>query len=567
MKSIFDSLRNRLMTLFIVSVLVVGIPTYLYIDNIYTQRSVSEKGVRIHTLAQTAAIMMSEALRERQREIALLAESSLIKRGDYKDPEILQMLNRVKTTYKHYSWIGLADVTGQVQVATDGLLKGASVIQRPWFQQGLHRPYVGDLHEALLLSELLPKRADNEVIRFIDFAAPVKAADGTMRGVLAAHAQWDWAEDVVNIALPEASRNAGFELFIVNHEGRLIYPQGPTMMQPLPAHLMHDEPFVVDHWDDGVQYGIGTHLMSEPIAGEPLGWRMIVRRPLALIKQDVQVLKQTLLLFKFFAILLLVGLIWWVASRMSRPIEKIAQFARQVQQGDESAQLSIADRASEVREVRSLMDAVQGMAKTLIERKHALEESNQLLEEKVAARTRELEQLKQAAEQQARTDALTGLPNRRAFNEAASALCAQASRSQRPLSLVMMDIDFFKKVNDTWGHDAGDYVLVEVAKLMMSSRRASDVAARLGGEEFAILLPDTNTEGAVAFAEKLRQNIAQHCMQYDAQVLAVTASFGIATTLDGQCDIEWLLRASDEGLYQAKTTGRNRVSVAGNARI
>jgi diguanylate cyclase (GGDEF)-like protein len=562
MKLVFDSLRNRLVSLFVISVLLVGAPTYLYIDSIYTQRSLTEKGVRLHALAESVSAMFSEGLRERQREISLLAESPFLKRDALSSEDFETILNSLKASYKHYSWIGLADADGIVRVATGGLLLNASVAQRPWFIHGLQGPFVGDLHEALLLSKLLPPQPDQSVIRFIDFAAPVITQDGTVRGVLAAHAHWDWARDVANVVLPANIREDEIDLFIVNREGIRIYPEGASLPERVPAHLMDNMAFDVEDWGDGALFGTSSYLIRDPIPGQSLGWRVIVRQPLTVMQQDVVVLKQALLGFKLFAVLLLIGLIWWFASRMSRPIEIIARFSRKVQQGNEGERLSITNSKAEVLEVRELIDAVGGMAKTLLERKHALEENNQGLERKVAEHTSELEILKRDAEMQARTDALTGLPNRRAFSEAAERLIQIAQRSQRPLSLIMMDIDFFKKVNDTWGHDAGDVVLIEVARLIADTVRISDMPARLGGEEFAILLPETDSAGAQELAEKLRLNIAAHVMHAGGATIKVTSSFGIVSVDAPDLDIDQMLQKSDAALYRAKNEGRNRICLA-----
>ena len=161
------------------------------------------------------------------------------------------------------------------------------------------------------------------------------------------------------------------------------------------------------------------------------------------------------------------------------------------------------------------------------------------------------------------TDPLTGLHNRRHFNAAANDEVLRATRYQRPLSAVMVDIDHFKRVNDTYGHAVGDRVLVAVAAACVSGTRTVDIRARLGGEEFCILLPETAAAGAVAVAERLR--IALAALRFassDGQDFHVTASFGIAERSSGE-EFEALVRRADEALYEAKSTGRNRVVIHG----
>ncbi len=163
------------------------------------------------------------------------------------------------------------------------------------------------------------------------------------------------------------------------------------------------------------------------------------------------------------------------------------------------------------------------------------------------------------AERRAASDALTGLPNRRAADEAIKRMIAQAGRGVAPLSAVLLDLDHFKQVNDLHGHDQGDKVLATIGQLVASNLRASDFAARYGGEEFLLLLPDTDSGGAFQLAEKLRRAIERAEVR---QVGTLTASFGIATLPDHAVEPEQLLRKADRALYAAKARGRNRVEMA-----
>ena len=159
------------------------------------------------------------------------------------------------------------------------------------------------------------------------------------------------------------------------------------------------------------------------------------------------------------------------------------------------------------------------------------------------------------------TDPLTNLCNRRQFDQAARQEFERAVRYDFPLTAIIMDIDFFKKVNDTYGHSMGDSVLVEVAAACLRGCRLSDVVSRYGGEEFCFLLPVTKVKEAYYFAERLRDSIAQLQFEADGRRFSVTASFGIATRLKGQDTIVNLLERCDQALYQAKEQGRNRVVI------
>ncbi|KAB7623412.1 diguanylate cyclase [Alkalilimnicola sp. S0819] len=158
----------------------------------------------------------------------------------------------------------------------------------------------------------------------------------------------------------------------------------------------------------------------------------------------------------------------------------------------------------------------------------------------------------------ANTDPLTGLSNRRALVELAAAQLANAHRHQHPLSLMMIDYDHFKRVNDSHGHAAGDAVLRELAQLMRATCRSGDLPGRLGGEEFVAVLPHASAEGALVLAERLREAVERKTVVHNGAEIRATVSIGVATLQPGM-DFEDLLALADEALYRAKAGGRNRV--------
>ncbi len=160
-----------------------------------------------------------------------------------------------------------------------------------------------------------------------------------------------------------------------------------------------------------------------------------------------------------------------------------------------------------------------------------------------------------------RIDPLTGLMNRRSFTVSAIRFLQLAIRYNKPLSAAMLDIDFFKKVNDTYGHAMGDDVLKSVAKTCEGLIRRSDIVGRFGGEEFCFLFPETAVESASLLAERIRVAISSLTFESEGQNFQVTASIGLAE-LHGEADsLETMLSRSDEALYQAKESGRDRVVV------
>lgn len=170
-------------------------------------------------------------------------------------------------------------------------------------------------------------------------------------------------------------------------------------------------------------------------------------------------------------------------------------------------------------------------------------------------------QLYAETQRMARTDPLTGLVNRRVFEERLDEEVHRAQRYAHPLSVVMADLDHFKRYNDTHGHQAGDVALQQLGEILQANVRETDLVARYGGEEFVILLPETSKAGALALAEKIRAAVEMHPFPYENSHPSrrLTLCLGVAAYREGVEDSKALLRRADEALYQAKAGGRNRV--------
>jgi diguanylate cyclase (GGDEF)-like protein len=176
----------------------------------------------------------------------------------------------------------------------------------------------------------------------------------------------------------------------------------------------------------------------------------------------------------------------------------------------------------------------------------------------------ELQRAYEKADTLSKTDVLTGINNRRSFFECGEQIISYCERNKLPLSAIVMDVDHFKRINDTHGHHFGDVTLSQIGKILQAEFRKSDVLGRLGGEEFAILLPDTPQNQAQELAEKLRQTIAATPISYQDKQLSITVSIGVAS---GPYDLETLLPQADAAMYQAKTEGRNRTVTASPSNV
>ncbi|MBT3337798.1 MAG: GGDEF domain-containing protein [Anaerolineae bacterium] len=162
---------------------------------------------------------------------------------------------------------------------------------------------------------------------------------------------------------------------------------------------------------------------------------------------------------------------------------------------------------------------------------------------------------------QANTDSLTGLYNRRSFFQRTQQEISRYQRSKRFFSLLMIDIDHFKNVNDTYGHSTGDIVLQSLARTLLKTAREQDIVARTGGEEFSILLPEAKKDKAKIFAERIREIVSESEMGTKEIEIQITISIGVAEICPNE-DKDDIYNRADSALYRAKSAGRNRVEVA-----
>ncbi|WP_457678892.1 diguanylate cyclase [Thermovibrio sp.] len=206
---------------------------------------------------------------------------------------------------------------------------------------------------------------------------------------------------------------------------------------------------------------------------------------------------------------------------------------------------------SSVKELlEQILSEVKDIKRQNRELKKKLEEANGQIREL----TRKLEE----AKKEASVDFLTQVANRASFDKVITDLINDYYNRNYPFALLMIDIDNFKKINDTYGHQAGDFVLRELAKLLKSQLRARDIIARYGGEEFAILLPGVNFSQAIRIAERLRGAVEKHLFKYGDLVIPLTVSVGVALMREG-LDETSLVEKADKALYLAKRSGKNRV--------
>ena len=524
----------------------------LYASWLTTAQIKVTAGEAVYADAMAGAELLAANLRERELEVLLLSKAPHFVRGDFADPEVLASLERRRSLRSEFAWLGVADANGKVIQASSQLLVNHSVANRPWFIGGLKDVYVGDVHEALLLAKLLPKPSDDEPLRFVDFAAPIRNKQGQAIGVVAVHAHWRWVTETVEQVIGRRGHDSALEILIVSNSGNVLYPQHLSGVTQSPLPTQGQQRYAIVTWDDNQQY-LTSQVAVDTGSATNLGWRIVVRQPLAQALAPVYATYWQFLLLALMAMLIFSLLAWRLAQSVSKPIVQLAGAARSIKQHQQARYPT----ESRVLEVAALSHAMQSMADSLLSREHELEVLNQTLEQQVAQRTAALAEANAQLALLATTDPLTKVRNRRSFDEKIAECVQLAERTGQAFALLLLDADHFKKVNDIFGHPIGDAVLQQIVQLIASHIRATDFIARYGGEEFAVILPATAEANTVqTIAEKIRTAIATASFP---EVQQMTLSIGTAIWQADPDSINALIQRADAALYQAKALGRNRV--------
>jgi len=245
-----------------------------------------------------------------------------------------------------------------------------------------------------------------------------------------------------------------------------------------------------------------------------------------------------------------------VAEEISEEVDKVIE-------GLENHNRKLEEKEVSFKKIRDAINdtTVKGLLERILKELAEIKAQNENLKKKLEESNNQIRALTEELERtrkEATTDFLTQVANRASFDRALSDMVNDFYRRNYPFALLMIDIDNFKRINDTYGHQAGDYVLRELARVLKSQLRARDIVARYGGEEFAILLPGVTFSQAVRVAERIRRAVEKHLFKYGDIVIPVTISVGVALMREGM-DESALVEKADKVLYLAKRSGKNQV--------
>ncbi|TBW10372.1 GGDEF domain-containing protein [Azotobacter chroococcum] len=432
---------------------------------------------------------------------------------------------RLKAQTGTFNGVFVVGADGRVQAAAPwGVGLVGSVLQAEGARRALaarepliSTPYVG-LRGHLLVFLSQPIFApDGRYLGYVGGAIHLGQSDGSLQALLGNHYYQD-----------------GSQLYVVDGNRHLLHHQEPSRI----GEIVTGNPAVeaVLQGEEGsrrVLDGTGIDMLAgyAPVAGT--GWGVVAQRPSAatLAALDGLMLEILLAALPFFIPML--AALWWLSKLIVRPLRQLAITARYWE---------FASAREQIRRVRAWYFEAEQL-------KLAMLDGLALLHGKLGR-----------LNQENITDPLTGLTNRRGLQLALERWQAQ----RRPFAVIAVDIDHFKQVNDSYGHDIGDRVLQHVSRLLGCISRSSDLVCRGGGEEFTLLLPETSLEGAMQVAERLR-GLISHARSPTGSF--VTVSAGVAHWPGSAASVAAVLRLADEALYRAKRGGRNRAVMAGQTEV
>ncbi|TCI53814.1 sensor domain-containing diguanylate cyclase [Exiguobacterium sp. SH1S21] len=484
-----------------------------------------EIGERLSTTSHQLVDKLDFYMWSRYQEVQLLQGLDALT----EPRESRALLDEVQTNIPAFSWMGVTDASGTVTASTDGILEGMSIAERPVFSEAQQQPFIGDVHEAVLLAEKLPNPS-GEPLQFVDISVPIMR-DGEFKGVLATHLSWEWGDEMLQHFNRTLHHHSDYtDMFVVSGRDNTVL-LGPDHLVGTPLPTTFNDGWHVETWEDGKSYLTGVAIGEgyDDYAG--LGWSVVVRQPIDVAFAPVTSLQNNILWIGLVASIVTALLGWLLALFVTRPLQKITETATLMKQG----KVKTFPHQSGIREIESLAFALESLVTSLT--------------------NSETERIR--FESLANHDVLTGLANRTSLRQYLN----DAQLTTNDYICFYIDLDGFKAVNDTYGHASGDEVLVEIADRLKQLPLEGLYPVRLSGDEFFLLFERNNQ------SDRDVQQIGEDVIaalsapvSFDGGTAAVGVSIGAALWRSNTPPHLTIERA-DQALYRSKASGKNQITL------
>lgn len=499
-------------------------------------------GVGLASTAYQIADKQDYYMYSRFNEILVLSKLESLRLQKNLD-EASRLIEELAKNIPSFAWVGVVDALGVVGAATGNNLVGMNISERPVYKEALDGPFVGDVHEAVLLNDLL-NPAGAEPLKFVDISMPLYDDDGNLKGVLASHLSSKWSVELRDSVLDglKGDTYEHLEVFIISGIDNMVL-SGPDdwvgdklVLDDLDRRAAKNEWAVVE-WPDGGRYLTGYSQSDGHLNYPGLGWKIIVRQPESVAFMPLK----SLMNYVVAITVLLAGMFFILAPLLSRqvarPISRISEAADRLRSGEQAVIPSIKG----IKELKVLSSSLRALIAELTKT-----ESELVRMEDVAQR-----------------DKLTGLLNRSGLESVLEKAMRRTELWGGELAFLYMDLDGFKAVNDTYGHSGGDALLQSVANRLRDNARNDDYMFRIGGDEFLVVLT-VGDDDPVKETEQVAGSILRSMHEpfvLEGGSVTISCSLGGALWPRVSRSQEELLKAADEALYESKRKGKNQLTL------
>lgn len=537
----------KLRTYFSLSFAFLIIVVIVSMSAVISQRTSSEVREEIGGSLAALAYQMSDKLDyymwSRYNEVLLLSHLKALRFPSDLE-EVSGLLHELNKNIPSFSWVGLSDPDGNILTSTGGILVGSSIAGRPVYKEALEKPFIGDVHDAVLLSELLPNPT-GEPLKFVDISTPLFDDNGNLTGVLAAHLSWEWSKEIKSSVLRslQGDSKKAIDVFILSaiDDTVLLGPDswpGKKLSLEGAAEYSEANEWTVLQWPDGREYLTGFAQGAGYNNYPGLGWKIVVRQPAEVAFAPIHTLIWDIVVLGIVLMALFALLAWVLAGKISKPLSRIAEAADRLRWGEKTE----IPHARGIKDIEVLSSSLRGLIAEL------------------TATESELVKM----EDQAHRDKLTGLLNRSSLEASVGGAIRQAEERLGALAFLYMDLDGFKGVNDSLGHDAGDELLRQAAARIKDNITVQGHAYRMGGDEFVVVLA-LPLQGALLEANEVASRLLESLrepFELEAGMAKVSCSIGGAMWPHNGTDPLQLLKLADQALYASKSKGKNKLTFA-----
>ncbi|KUP07384.1 diguanylate cyclase [Bacillus coahuilensis m2-6] len=539
-------LRTFVALLFAVIIILLTVSLSYFIGQQSSEKVTAEIGNSLSTTAYQMADKLDFFMWSREGEIEVLSELEALKDLNNIE-EMSNLLEQLQESFPAFSWVGITDKDGKVIAATDNILKGADISMRPVYMEGIKGRFIGDVHDAVLLADLLPNPS-GEPMKFVDISRAIENDEGEPIGVLAAHLSWDWSKQVErDLLLPLENYLRGAEVFIISKADDTVL-LGPSKMVGSKLELRSIQQaqngkndWQLETWPDEKEYVTGYAYGQGYQNYEGLGWTVLVRIPKEIAYQPLEDLQQSILLIGLGFAVLFSFLGWYLSGFFTKPLRRITISANQLMLGQN---VEIPEYKG-IKDIEILSTTLRDLVSSLVKSVKDLNDMESL----------------------AHHDKLTGLYNRIYLDTYIEKESKQAMINGDTLTYLFLDLDGFKLVNDHYGHEAGDVLLKEVANRLTQSISLNDQAFRIGGDEFLLIL-HTSERNYRDVANKIGDEVIHRLnlpFELPQGAVHIGCSIGAAVWKSEEQDGIDIIRYADEALYESKRTGKNKLTFSSTA--